>query len=209
MSIRQSFSHNLSKHFSASAKNRGLLWLCLCFLSLHLSWCYPSLICFSFLLPTHWTFYFVLHPSGSSQFHMLWTLYLWWKYLCGFPEFFILIHLLCIVTLLMSLSIVGVYVLLPQVCWILLLDFLSSQLLLLLAILLSILIYLQICYFSFWGLLFVLFFSFNKIWCLYLAIFFLSVGFLVVLFVVNLHNTFDILSIFLHCFLFFSLHCLL
>ena len=109
------------------------------------------MICFSFLKSAYWTCCFVLSHSGSSlQFHKLWTLYLWWKCLSGFPEFFLLIHLLCIVTLLMSLSIVTVSVLLPQICWILLLDFLSSHLLLLLAILHSILTSLDL----FSGLLF-------------------------------------------------------
>ena len=47
------------------------------------------MICFSFLQSTYWTCCFLLPCSGSSsQFHMLWTLYLLWKYLSGFPDFF-------------------------------------------------------------------------------------------------------------------------
>ena len=54
------------------------------------------------------------------------------KYLTDFPEFFLLIHLLCIVASFF----------LPQFCLVLLLDFIASHLHLLLAILLSILIFL-------------------------------------------------------------------
>ena len=46
------------------------------------------LICSSFLQSACWTCCFVLPCSGSClQFHMLWTLYLLWKYFSGFPEF--------------------------------------------------------------------------------------------------------------------------
>ena len=51
--------------------------------------------------------------------------------------------------------------------------------------------------------------SSSMILCLSLVLLFLPVGFLVVLFVVKFHNTFDILSIFLLCFLSLFLHHLL
>ena len=124
------------------------------------------------------------------QFHMLWALYLLWKYLSGFPKFFLLIHLLCVVILLLFLSVVMGSVFLYQLCWILLLDILSSHFLLLLPVLLSILIYFQIL-------------------CGSCILFFFPVSFLVVLFIVDFHNTLDNLSIYLLCFTFFFLHSLL
>ena len=111
------------------------------------------------------------------------------SYLLCFHEFFLLIHLLCVVTLLLSLSIVMGSVFLLQLYWILLLDFLSSHHLLLLAILLSNLIYLQICYFHFEDCFIDLqlcyFFSFNfrfiiydfLKFCVYILSLFSSCGF--------------------------------
>ena len=65
------------------AESKVSLWLHL------LQWCYLLLICFSFLQSAYWTCCFALPRFGSSlQFHMLWTLYLLWKYLSGFPDFF-------------------------------------------------------------------------------------------------------------------------
>ena len=165
ISIRITFSHNFSTHFSAPAKNRyAFSWLCLCFsmtafIIMMLS--IVDLFFFSEVCNKYWTCCFVLSHSGSSlQFHKLWTLYLWWKYLLAFLNFFFW-STSFVVTLLMSLSIVTVFVLLLQICWILLLDFLSSHLLLLLAILLSTLTSLDL----FSGLLFsplpVLFFFFQ------------------------------------------------
>ena len=68
---------------------------------------------FSFLQSSYWTCCFVLPHSRSLQFHVLWTL-------CfknpspAFLNFFLLIHLLCIVTLLMSLSLHSNRIYLPS-----------------------------------------------------------------------------------------------
>ena len=71
ISVRQSFSYNLLKHFSTSAKNS----LCFCdfvFVSLWLhllKWWYPLLVCFSSLQSPYWACCFVLPCSGSTISH--------------------------------------------------------------------------------------------------------------------------------------------
>ena len=79
-------------------------WLCLCFSMIAFIIVTLFIVdLFSFLQSSYWTCCFVLPHSRSLQFHVLWTL-------CfknpspAFLNFFLLIHLLCIVTLLMSLS---------------------------------------------------------------------------------------------------------
>ena len=111
-------------------------------------------LCF-FLLSGYWTCYFVLPLSGSSlKFHELWTLYLLWISLSAFPKLFFLFQLLYIVTLSVSLFSVMRSVFFLQLCWIF-------------VVRLSVLIYLQIYYFSFCRSLFSTPYNFLR-YCVYL-----------------------------------------
>ena len=156
-SIGQSFRHNLSKHFSAWAKNRHVfLWLSSYFsvvafiimLSIVDLFFFPAVYILDMLFFTalFWIF-FTISYALDTIFVMKIPLWCSWF-------FFLLVHLLFIVTPLMSLYVVKASVFLPQLYSTFLSDFLLSHLLFLLVILLFILICLQIHYYSLWGLLF-------------------------------------------------------